>query len=298
MSALYEKKLLLAVNPVSGKGQGKSKLFEAVDCFTKSGYRVTVLPTAPNRLTEDIIASEAGDYDLITAIGGDGTLNMAVNGILRSRADVPLGYIPLGSTNDFAASLGLKKKISEASKRIAEGEAKYIDIGQFGDRYFVYIACTGLFAGASYMTSQQLKNIMGHSAYLLRGISDLAEAKKVRYTVELDNEIIGGDFLLASFSNTLRAGGMFTWPKSEVSFDDGLFEVTLVKAPKNIKEATLMTNDMLNFKLSSEAVIRKKFKNAKVTFDSPRGWSLDGENGGEFQEAVIRVKHKALRLIY
>ncbi len=298
MSSLYEKKLLLAVNPVSGKGQGKSKLFETVDCFTKFGYRVTVLPTAPNRETEDIIAKEAGEYDLITAIGGDGTLNMAANGILRSGIDVPLGYIPLGSTNDFAASLGLTKKISEASKRIAEGEAKYIDIGQFGDRYFVYIACTGLFAGASYMTSQQLKNIMGPGAYLFKGITDLVETKKVRYKVELDNETIGGDFLLASFSNTLRAGGMFTLPKNEVSFDDGMFEVTMVKAPKNIKEATVMTNDMINSKLRSEYIIRRKAKKATVIFDSPRGWSLDGENGGEFKEADIAVKHRALRLIY
>ena len=298
MSFAKNKKLLLILNPVAGKGQGRSKLFEVIDTFSNHGYRVSVLPTKPNRETEGDIAKEAAFYDLLVAIGGDGTLNNAANGILKSGSDIPMGYIPLGSTNDFAASFELSNNIKTACEFIAKNDARYIDIGRFNDRYFVYIASTGLFSNASYMTSQQLKNALGHSAYLIKGIADLAGTKKMRYKVETENETIGGDFLLASVSNTLRAGGIFTFPKDDVSFDDGYFELTMVKAPNNIFDITNLVNDMLYSSLKTDFIVRRKVKKAKIRFSTPYGFSLDGENGGEHTEATIEVCEKALRFIY
>ena len=292
------KNLLLIINPVAGKGLGKSRLFKAVDIFTDHGYRVTVLPTAPNGKTEKAIIEEAKNYDLAVAIGGDGTLNTVASGIMKSKTDLPLGYIPLGSTNDFGSSLGLSKNINDACAHIAKNEPKPLDIGQFGDKYFVYIACTGLFAAASYMTSQQMKNAFGHGAYLVKGFLELSEIQKARYTIELENETIGGNFLYTGVSNTLRIGGIVKMKKKEVEFDDGLFELSLIKTPTNIKDGTALTGDLLYSNLDTHNFLRRKIKKAIIRCDNPRGWSIDGENGGEVKEAAVEVIKHGLRFIY
>ncbi len=295
---MLNNRLLLIINPVAGKGRGKSALFKAVDIFSKHGYRVTVLPTEPNGATERKIINEIKDYSLCVAIGGDGTLNTVVNGIMKSESLVPLGYIPLGSTNDYAASLKLPKEITTACERIATREPKFIDIGRFGDRYFAYIACTGMFAAASYMTSQQLKNALGHSAYLIKGLYSLKDTKKTFYKIVTDEETIQGEFLFCSVSNTLRAGGVIWLPKNEVLFDDGELELTLLKAPTTIAEGSAMVNDLLYSRLETETFIRRKIKRAEITVGTKSGWSLDGENGGEHNTANIVVLKNALKLVY
>ncbi len=292
------KKLLLILNPVAGKGRGKDILFELTERFTKYGYRVTVLPTESDKKTESAIIKEAKNYNLIVAVGGDGTLNNTVSGIIKSEADVPMGYIPLGSTNDFAASLELPKDIGKACEKIAKGKPKAIDVGRFGDKYFVYIACTGIFSEASYTTSQQMKNAFGYSAYLWKGLASLKDAKKMRFSINADGEDIEGDFLFAAVSNTVRAGGLVWLPKKEISFDDGYFELTLIKAPVNIIDGTALVNDLIVSRVDSDNFIRKKVKRALIKTDHKSGWALDGENGGERDTAVIEIKQKALRFIY
>lgn len=291
------KKLLLIINPVAGKGKGKSRLFEATDIFTKSGYRVTVMPTENGR-TEAMVAEEAVNYDLIVAIGGDGTLNSVASGIIKSGRDIPLGYIPMGSTNDVGYSLGLSKNIPEACKRIVETAPKYIDAGRIDGDYFVYIACTGMLTDVSYATSQQLKNALGHGAYVIKGLLELTDLKKSIYKIVLDGETIEGDFLYAGVSNTLRAGGFFTLPKSGVSFDDGLFELTLIKNPDKIADRVLLANDVLNSNLKGKHFIHKKVSKATVYCDEPKVWSIDGENGGPRNKIEFEVLKKRLRLIY
>ncbi len=291
------KKLLLTVNPVAGKGRGKTKLFEATDIFTKNGYRVTVLPTAPKG-TENIISNEAGNFDLVVAIGGDGTLNSVASGIIKSESNVPMGYIPLGSTNDFGFSLGLTKNLANECTRICENKPKPIDVGRLDGRYFVYIACAGLFAGASYMTSQQLKNAIGHSAYVIKGFLELAEFQRTNYKVEFDGETVEGDYLYVGISNTLRAGGIFNLPKEEVSFDDGFFELTLIKNPSKITDRVVLTNDFFNSNLNSKYFVHKKIEKAVIYSDTPKGWSLDGENGGERSKVSFEVVKRKLNFIY
>lgn len=291
-------KLLLIINPVAGKGRGRSVLFKAADIFSRHGYRVTVLPTEPDGLTEHKITNEIKDYSLCVAIGGDGTLNAAVNGIVKSGTQTPLGYIPLGSTNDYAASLKLPKDVAAACERIATLEPRFIDIGRFGDRYFAYIACTGMFAAASYMTSQQLKKALGPSAYLIKGLYSLKDTKKNFCRIVTENETIEGEFLFCSVSNTLRAGGVIWLPKNEVQFDDGELELTLLKAPTTIAEGSAMVNDLLYSRLETERFIRRKIKRAEITVGTKSGWSLDGENGGEHTTASIEVLENAFKLVY
>ena len=293
-----DKSLLLIINPVAGKGRGKRLLFDIAESFTQYGYRVSILPTERGEITENIIALEAHKYSLCVALGGDGTLNTAVRGILKSDRDVPLGYIPLGSTNDFAYSLSLPKDISVACSNIAFNESRHIDIGCFNGRHFAYIACTGMFADASYMTSQQLKNTLGYGAYLVKALPSLLGTRKARYSVVADGEAIEGEFLFCSVSNTLRAGGVIKLPREDVRFDDGYFELTMLKAPKNLADGSSMVNDLLYSRLDTQNFLRRKAKNIKITVGHPSGWSLDGENGGTTDTAVITVREKAIRFVY
>ena len=290
--------LLLVLNPVAGKGKGKEILFETVALLTERGFRVTVLPTVSGGETEKTIAEECAKYGTVVAIGGDGTLNNVVNGIMQSGFDVPLGYIPLGSTNDFAKSLGLPKDIVSACDAIANNEPKYIDLGLYGERYFVYIACTGMFADTSFKTSQKMKNTLGHSAYLLKGATSLTHMKKMHFEVVCDGEEFDGDFILVAVSSTHSVGGVFKFPKDEVVFDDGMFELTLIKAPKNLTEAMTLVNTLMHNSLSGDLFITRKAK--RVSFLSGVGneWSLDGENGGSMKSTHIEIKEKALRFIY
>lgn len=293
------KKLLLVLNPVSGLGKGKKILFDTVNRFTLHGYAVTVLPTLPDRReTAKGIAALAVSHDKVVAVGGDGTLNIVVGALLEAGIDVPLGYIPLGSTNDFAASLALPKDVTECIDRIAEYAPKNIDVGRFCGEYFVYIACTGLFTEASYMTSQQLKNTLGPSAYVWNAIAKLKDTKSMKYTVNADGEIIKGDFLFVSVSNTLRAGGVIKIPKKDIRFDDGLFELTLVKTPEKLYGLTSLINDLIKSDLDSDCFIRRKVSSATITLETASGWSLDGENGGMARCAEVEVLKKAIRLIY
>lgn len=291
------KKLLLIINPVAGKGRGKSKLFEATDIFTKNGYRVTVMPTEYGK-TEAMVAEEAVNYDRIVAIGGDGTLNSVASGIIKSGSEAPLGYIPMGSTNDVGYSLGLTKSIPEACKKIITTEPKYIDIGRIDEDYFVYIACAGMLTDVSYATSQQLKNALGHGAYVIKGLLELTDLQKSIYKIVLDDETIEGDFLYAGISNTLRAGGFFTLSKDSVSFDDGFFELTLIKNPDRLSDRVVLANDILNSNVKGKHFIHKKVSKATVYCEEPKVWSFDGENGGERSKFEFEVLKKRLKLIY
>jgi len=297
MSLANRKKLLLVLNPVSGKGVGKSKLYEAVEIFSNNGYRVTVMPTKHGE-TEKMVAQEAKNYDLIVAIGGDGTLNSVVNGIMNSGTEIPLGYIPLGSTNDFGKSLELPSNIKDACKAICKGRTRKIDLGKFGDKYFVYVAYSGMFAETSYNTPQQLKNTLGHGAYVWSAIASLPREKKEKYNVFLDDEVIDGDYLLVAISNTLRVGGVIQLSKDVVDFDDGYFELTLVKAPDNTIGWASLANDIMLSQLNSSNFISRKVKKVSIHFEKPKGWSLDGEYGGEHSEIDIQICEKALNLIY
>lgn len=288
---------LLLINPVSGKGHGRKKLFDIVEKLTAGGCRVTVMPTLPSGETERLIAAEGGNYELIVAAGGDGTLNHVASGIVKSGLSTALGYIPLGSTNDFAASLGIPVRALDACDRILERNPAPIDIGVFGEKRFVYIACTGIFADTSYETPQQVKNLIGHNAYILHSVSSLTSNHRTRCRVDADGEIIEGEFILISVSNSLRAGGVFKLPEGYVSFDDGIFELILVPAPKNIIASTAMINKIITKSVTDDPFIHRKVSRAHFEFESGQAWTLDGEYGGTVTDIEIGVEKKVLNFI-
>ena len=292
------KKLLLIINPVAGKGKAKKYLFDATNIFSAHGYSVTVMPTTPDGNTEAEIIARAKDFDLAVAIGGDGTLNAVASGIVKSGTNLPMGYIPLGSTNDFGLSLGLSSNVKEACTKIATTEPKTIDVGTINGRHFVYVACTGIFTGASYSTSQKMKHIFGHAAYVLKGACDLCRPQKAHYVIETDDGDFEGDFLYAGVSNTVRLAGIFSLERSNVVFNDGIFELTMIKAPTGPLNGAALLGNIITSRIHTHRFVRKKIKKAVIRCNKEKGWSVDGENGGKVLETVIEVKEKALRFIY
>ena len=200
----HNNKLLLVLNPVSGRGLGKFIMYDLIETFSRYGYRVTVMLTDPDGATEEQIIEEAKSDGKIVAVGGDGTLNMVASAIIKSGVDVPLGYIPLGSANDFGSSLGLTNDIEDACHIIATHEPKAIDVGCANGRYFVYIISAGLFTSTSYTTSQQLKNVLGHNAYVFKGLSELKDIKRTEEYYAQAKSLLGGKYKNAQVEKQLQ----------------------------------------------------------------------------------------------
>lgn len=291
------KKLLFVFNPFAGKGQIKNELFNIIDIFTKEGYDVTVYPTQYAGDGGRKLHEEAGSYDLVVASGGDGTLSEAVSAMIGLDKKVPLGYIPAGSTNDVAMSLGLPRNPVECANAVANGVFFDYDIGLFnGDTNFVYVAAFGAFTAVSYETPQEYKNKFGHAAYIVEALRRLNEIRGYDLVIEHDGETIEGSFALGLISNSQSIAGMKNFIQDGVCYDDGLFEVCLIRTPGNpIVLSSILADAAIN-KLTGPHFVT--FKTSRLTIKSkqPLAWSLDGESGGVHDEVEIVNLKQAIRL--
>ncbi|MCI8326736.1 MAG: YegS/Rv2252/BmrU family lipid kinase [Lachnospiraceae bacterium] len=291
------KRLLFIVNGHSGKGQIKNKLLEIVDLMIKKEYKVEIHTTQRREDATEIVRERAKDYDLIVCSGGDGTLDEAVTGMMQSGVRVPLGYIPAGSTNDFANSLNIPKDMIRAAQIAVEGVPFSCDVGEFNGDFFIYVAAFGIFTDVSYATSQEMKNVLGHVAYLLEGAKRLPSIKSYYIRVEYDEKVVEGEFLLGMITNSISVGGFKGMTGKNVKLDDGLFEVTLVHKPKNILEWNQIIAGLTNLKDTTEYV--DSFRADKIKFYSKETipWTLDGEYGGDHQEVLIENRHQAIDIM-
>ena len=210
------KKLLFIMNPRAGTRKANKVLPDILGLFNRYGYDVHVHITKGQGDGMEIVQQRAAEMDLVVCCGGDGTFNETVSGILKSGAQVPIGYIPAGSTNDFAVSLGLKNNPMEAAKQIMEGEAQAYDVGCFGGRHFTYVASFGLFTKASYATPQNMKNALGHTAYLLEGMQELGQIKPIRMQLAADGHILDEEFLFGAICNSTSVAGILTLDPNQV----------------------------------------------------------------------------------
>ncbi len=293
------KKMLFVFNPNSGKGLIKRKLYEVVDIFTKGGYFVSVYPTQAPLDGYNYIVNMQEDYDIIVCSGGDGTLNEVIRAIRQKKTNIPVGYIPSGSTNDFGASVGIHKTISYAARQIIDGEPQYIDVGRFNDTMFNYVAAFGAFTDVSYATSQELKNLMGHSAYVVEAIKRLTTLKSYKLSMECDGEIIKDEFIYGMISNSNCVAGIKGMTGKNVKMNDGLLEVTFVKNPKNpiMLEQLMSGLIMQNLCDKKDICITRKIKRMEITSKDDICWTLDGEYGGSARKVKIEVVHDAFRLV-
>lgn len=296
------KKILFVFNPNSGKGLIKNKLYEVIDTFIKGGCEVSTYPTqAPMDGYNRIMEIGEKDYDYIVCSGGDGTLNEVVSAIRQRGVDIPVGYIPAGSTNDFATSVGISKTMSTAAQQIIDGTPQYIDMGRLNGRSFNYVAAFGAFTEVSYATSQDLKNVMGHSAYIVEALKNITSLKSYRMTLHFngEEEVLKDDFIYGMVSNSRYVAGMKDMAGKGIKMNDGLFEVTFIKQPKNPVMVEQLFSGLLmnNITERPEVCVSRKVSKLYITTDDSVTWTLDGEYGGIIRKVDIDIIHNAYKLL-
>lgn len=291
------KKLLLIVNPCAGQRKAKKHLTEIISVFNRTGYEVVTHITESQGDGEQAVIRYAGQVDLIVGCGGDGTFNETVSGVLKSGMDIPIGYIPSGSTNDFASSLRIPDDLPRAAEVITAENQMYLDVGCFGGRYFTYVASFGAFTKTSYSTPQGLKNTLGHAAYILSGIQELSQLKPSHVRFELsDGTVMEDDYIFGAISNSTSVGGILTLSEDWVDLCDGKLELLLIRTPRDILELSECV----------QALKRQTYNCSMLTFvktdglsiDAPENmdWTLDGEKESGRKHIDVECLHRAVRV--
>ena len=292
------RKLLFLVNPNAGQRRVNKSLTDIIGIFNEGGYEVTVFLTNGPGSGTQIVQERAKDYDLVVCAGGDGTLNETVTGVLRAGAVCPVGYIPCGSTNDFASTLKLSTDVVQAAKDIMMGAPVEYDVGRWGDRNFVYIASFGAFTRVSYSTPQNLKNALGHLAYVLSGLQELPQIRNIPMALELDGQVLDGEYLFGAVSNSTSVGGVFTLDAKQVDLRDGKFEVFLVRMPRDMTELTQCAAALQNHTYDCAAITFRSVSRLRVHQDPALLWTLDGERAEGADVVEIENLHRAIRLVH
>lgn len=284
-----KKKLLFIVNPKAGRTAIRNDLFEIIVTFSEAGYEVVVYPTTGPTDAERKVREEGADYDLIVCAGGDGTMENTISGYMQMEGrKTPIGYIPVGTTNDFARSLQISRKPLEAAKQTVNGKTCMVDVGRINQKYFVYIAAFGIFTDISYSTKQSMKKLMGHSAYIIEAIRNLGNFKAYRMKADFDGSVITGEYIYGMITNSYSVAGFRVRGSVHVVLDDGKFDCFFVKAPQNVSEiqqilAGIMSNDVTGNEMFFAC------KAAKITIESEEEipWTIDGEFAGSIKDATI-----------
>jgi YegS/Rv2252/BmrU family lipid kinase len=294
-----KKKLLFIYNPHAGKGKIKSWLSDIIELFVKHDYEVTVYTTlkkeSGTKIVEECLEKET--YDQIVCSGGDGTLNEVISGIMKSNANIPVGYIPSGTTNDFAYTLTLPKHMLKAAKVAIKGKEFPFDVGVINGKYFTYTAAFGLFTDASYETPQTTKNLLGRLAYFLEGVKRLPNWKSYSLEITCGDTFIEDNFIFGMVTNSISVGGFKGLTGKDVLLDDGIFEGIFIKTPQNVLDFQSMVNDLLTGKLNSDHIYYFPVKDIQIVSQEPIPWSTDGEFGGEYNKINIQIIKQALSIM-
>lgn len=292
------KRLLFIYNPHAGKALLKPRLSDVIDIFVKAEYEVVAYPTQSYKDAYRKVSSyDSKEFDLVVCSGGDGTIDEVVTGMMQRSDRDPIGYIPTGTANDFANSLHIPKELLSAADTAVNGVVFPCDVGKFNDDSFVYIAAFGLFTDVSYQTKQELKNVLGHLAYVLEGTKRLFNVPSYRIKVTYDEGVIEDEFVFGMVTNSRSVGGFRNMIGKQVVFDDGLFEVTLIRTPKNPIELQEIVAALLIEQVDTKHM--SSFKTGKIKFESLEeiSWTLDGEYGGTHDLVEIENLRQRLEIM-
>lgn len=291
------KKMLFIMNPFAGVKRANRHLADILLTFSQAGYEVTTHMTLGQGDATAVAREKGRNVDLVVCCGGDGTLNETITGLLSAGADTPIGYIPAGSTNDFASSLKIPTNILKAAQAIVEGEPVSYDVGRFGDRYFSYVASFGAFTRSSYATPQNVKNALGHTAYVLSGITELSQIRNEHVKMEIDGQVVEGDFLFGAICNSTSVGGILTLDPKQVDMGDGLFEILLVRAPENLGEIHECIQALQSQKYNCAMLTFRSAQKVRIFADPEMPWTLDGEKEDGHETVDVENLHHAIRLM-
>ena len=291
------KEMLFILNPKAGMRKATKMLADILEIFNRADFAVQVYVTAGPKDAVSAVKKYATGKDLVVCCGGDGTFNETVTGLMEAGLEIPIGYIPAGSTNDFATSLGLSTDPITAAKQIVKGSPERFDVGKFGVRFFSYVASFGAFSRASYNTPQNIKNALGHTAYLLEGIGELSQIRKIHMRFELDEDVVEDDYLFGAVCNSTSIGGILTIDPHQVDMGDGMFEVLLVRAPRDLAEITECILAVQKQQYNCRMMTFRSVKSVKVFADQDIDWTLDGEKAPGSEEISVVNLHHAIQLI-
>ena len=295
------KHIFLIVNPTAGMGAARERLFDILTAFAEEGCVTTVALIQPEwGPMSDTLLREADDTrDIIVCYGGDGTLSRTIDSYVRLGMTRPIGYLPAGSTNDFARSLGLPGESVRGARAIARGKVFRYDLGVFNDSFFNYVAAFGAFSKVSYATDQELKNVLGYAAYVLSAIAELPQniGYSCHMKIEADGVMEEGDYIFGAVSNSASVAGMPLFADDSIRQDDGQMELILIHAPKNFAEFNAIIGALAVKEPDNPYLTYRQVHNVKFYADEDIEWTLDGEFGGSFTETEISVLNKAISIM-
>lgn len=291
------KRMLFVYNPHAGKARIRSNLLDIIDVFAKAGYELTVYPTQQHGDATRAVMSRRAGFDLVACSGGDGTLNEVITGMMRSEEKLPVGYVPAGSTNDFASSIAIPSNMLKAANAVVNGRRMPCDIGSFNEDYFVYVAAFGMFTDVAYETDQNLKNTFGYFAYIMEGARRLGTFQSYHMKIEFNGVMLEDDFMFGMITNSKSVGGMKHLTGGNVRLDDGEFEVMLVKTPATMVDLQEILLSLVAGRGDAKYVFSFRTSHIVFNMDTSVAWTLDGESGGSLKRVEITNRNKAVEMI-
>ena len=292
------KDIMFIINPHAGKSGYKASLPAILETLCGAGYRPTIYFTKCSGEAPELVRENVANYDMVMCLGGDGTLSEVVSGMMRAETRRPIGYIPLGTANDVARTLGLPSRPTEAVKNIINGRRLPFDVGQFGhNNFFTYVAAFGAFTDVSYATPQERKRVLGHLAYMLEGLKSLPKINSCHAIVEYDDGVVDGDFVFGALTNSTSIAGLVKIDSNSVNLSDGMFEVLLVRMPKDIIDLNNIITAVLSSNFNVPNVLFMRSREIRVMFTEPVAWTRDGEDGGMHSDVTIINRHPGVELI-
>ena len=294
---MEQKKLMMIVNPKAGRNKPRGPLFDAASVFCRAGYLLSIRSTGAAGEAAEIAAAEGASFDAVVAVGGDGTLNEVVSGLMRLENRPPLGYLAQGSTNDFASSLHISNKPAAAAAAIAQATPRQLDIGQWNGRHFVYVASFGAFTRSSYAAPQAAKNALGHFAYILEGMKDLNTLRPYQVRLTADGEVLDGEYLFGAVCNSTSIGGLMKLDPERVVLDDGKFEMLLIPNPKTAQDLQNLVLALLDQHYDREGLVFRHVSSIHLETEQDLPWSLDGEYAASSPVVDIENRQQSLTML-
>ena len=295
---IEDMKVLIVVNPVAGKAKINRNIIKIRDNIAKIGEKDVIIKyTKKNKNATEIIKKCEIDFDVLFVCGGDGTLNEVIQALCDLDKRVPIAYLPVGTTNDFAKSLEVPFDIQKLSRNFDLTTIKEVDVGRINNRFFNYVSSTGLFAKTSYQTTSKMKNKYGRFAYVISGVKEVISCKPQRLKIYINNEIVEDEFVYTSISNSCYIGGFKLFRKKDVRLDDGKFEVLLVKGKGKFFETLILLLKIITGNFKDKNIRFYKTNSLKIESDSDIEWSIDGEYGGKTKLVIIENINKYAQYI-